>query len=110
MGLSARMYEHMPTRTFKMLFVLFIFIWNFKEGTYGLPGEQTTFFSVYHRLKLGTALICIQFYLTVYLTATPFVVSYRPDFKQSGIVRPRGRECYDISWQCFALIKADATL
>ena len=44
LGLSARMYEHMPTRTFKMLFVLFIFIWNFKEGTYGLPGEQTTFF------------------------------------------------------------------
>ena len=39
LGLSARMYEHKPTRTFKMLFVLSIFMWNFKEGTYGLPGE-----------------------------------------------------------------------
>ena len=54
--------------------------------------SRQLFFSVYHRLKLGTALIYIQFYLTVYLTATPFVVSYRPDFKQSSIVRPRGRE------------------
>ena len=100
------MYEHMPTRTFKMLFVLFIFIWNFKEGTYGLPGEQTTFFSVYHRLKLGTGLIYIKFYLTVYLTATPFVVSYRPNFKQSGIVRPRGRECYDQFMTMFCIDKS----
>lgn len=57
LGFSTRMHELTPTRTFKMLFVLSIFMWNFEEGIYGLPGEQTHvclffFLSFYHRLAV----------------------------------------------------------